>query len=578
MHDILIRGAVIVDGSGGPPIAGDVAITNGRIGDIGSVTGLSRRVIEADGLVVCPGFIDVHTHYDAQLLWDGTASPSNLHGVTTVIGGNCGFGLAPVDASSAAYLLPMLARVEGMPLESLEAGLDMEWTTFASYLSRLEGRIAVNAGFFVGHSTLRRFVMGERAQSFVTTPDDLRLMCDELRRAIEGGALGLSSSWSEAHNDQSGMPVPSRYAAAEELLKLAAVVGELPGTALEFIPTIKAAFDLDTVELMAQMSVDANRLLNWNLLGVRPGADETQSRAQKLAASDFATAMGGRVVALTLPEPMRMRLSLYTGVLFDALPNWAELFRMRVAERLVALQDPVVRRRLAQGAKEDGRAWLNWAEYRVADVGDSRFSNLVGRRIGDISVDRSVTPFDTLLDIAIADDLQTGFEAPLVGDDQQTWRDRLELWRDNRTLVGGSDAGAHLDMMQTFALTTRLLGEAVRDRALLPLEEAVALLTDHPSRLFGLAGRGRLSAGNFADVVVFDPATIGPGQASFRYDLPGGGGRLYAGANGIHHVLVNGVETVSHGVDTGLRPGSVLRSGVDTKTVYATAPSTATRA
>jgi N-acyl-D-aspartate/D-glutamate deacylase len=568
MLDLLLRDGVVIDGTGSPGRRANVGVQDGRVVAVGEVDERAAHTVDCDGLTVAPGFIDPHTHYDAQIMWDPAVTPSSLHGITTVLGGNCGFTIAPMDAPHGDYLIPMLARVEGMPPEALLAGLDLEWKSFGSWLDRLDGNVSVNAGFLCGHSVLRRLVMGEAAVGEAATPDQIAAMVALLHESLADGALGFSSSTGQAHLDHLGSPVPSRFATRDEMLALCGALADHEGTWLEFIPSIEREFTDDECELMADMSVAAGgRALNWNLLGVSAGDDARRLRETKLRASDIARERGGRVVALTLPVPSGLRLTFATGFLLDTLPDWREIMHKPAAEKLRLLGEPGVRRHLATSARRDGpRAWNNWPECTISDVGDPRLGRYVGRRVGDIASEQGVDPFDALLDIVVDDKLATGIEIPIAGNDDESWRERVEVFRDPRTLVGGSDAGAHLDMMKTFACTTQLL-EAASTRDVMPLEEAVQLITDAPARLFGLRDRGRLEKGYCADVTVFDPAGIRRGPVQMRADLPGGAQRLTADAEGIHHVYVNGVEIVHDRELTGNTPGTVLRSGRDTDTV-----------
>lgn len=567
MLDVKIAGGNVVDGSGAARRGADVGIRDGRVVAIGDVDEVAARTIDADGLVVAPGFVDIHTHYDAQAFWDPALTPSPLHGVTTVIGGNCGFTIAPLAASEADYLMRMLARVEGMPLESLAAGVPWDWQSFGEYLDRLDGTLAVNAGFLVGHSALRRVVMGERSHE-PATDDDVVVMSRMLGDSLAAGGLGFSSSQAPTHNDGDGDPVPSRAATREELVELSRVVRDFPGTTLEFIPTV-GPFSDEHIERMAAMSSAANRPLNWNVLVVGGGADTY--RAQ-LEASDRAAEQGGRVLALTVPCVMQLHLNFRSGFLFDALPDWGPTMALPDDEKLRALADPEVRRRLRESAESDTglfRAMLRWDRLEIGETFAPENEGLAGRTVGDIAASRGTDPFDTLLDVVIADDLRTVLMPPARGDDPESWRLRAQTWRDPRVVVGASDAGAHLDMLSTFSYSTSLLA-ASREHDLVPLEEAVHLLTDVQARLYGLRQRGRLVEGWGADVVVFDERRVGPGPVHTRYDLPAGAGRLYADADGIEHVLVNGTEIVDGGKLTGDRPGALLRSGQDTDTVEVT--------
>jgi N-acyl-D-aspartate/D-glutamate deacylase len=564
MLDSKIVGGDVIDGTGGPRRRADIGIRDGRVVTLGDVAEDATRTIDASGRVVAPGFVDIHTHYDAQAFWDPALTPSPLHGVTTVVGGNCGFTIAPLEMTQADYLMRMLARVEGMPLESLAAGVPWDWRTFGEYLDRLDGTLAVNAGFLVGHSAIRRVVMGDRA-SEVAIDRDVDAMGRLLGDSLAAGGLGFSSSQAPTHNDGDGNPVPSRAATRDELLALCRVVRNHPGTTLEFIPTVGPFAD-EHVELMTDMSLAANRPLNWNVLVVGAGSD---SYKQQLGASDRAEERGARVLALTVPVVMQLHLNFRSGFIFDALPGWGPTMALPPEEKVRALADPATRKRLREGAESDSglfRAMLQWDRLRIGETFAPENEGLTGRTVGDVARERGGDPFEVLLDVAVADELRTVILPPATGDDAESWRLRAAVWRDPRAVVGASDAGAHLDMLATFMYTTSLLA-AARRHELLSLEEAVRLLTDVPARLYGLRDRGRLVEGSSADVVVFDAARVAPGPVHTRNDLPAGAGRLYAEAEGIDHVLVNGVEVVRERRVTGERPGTLLRSGRDTDTV-----------
>jgi N-acyl-D-aspartate/D-glutamate deacylase len=568
--DLVIRDAQIVDGTGMPARHGDVGVSNGRITAVGEVAESAAKTVDAQGLTLAPGFVDLHTHYDAQLFWDPTASPSVQHGVTTVFGGNCGFTLAPAAEEQHDYLTRMLARVEGMPLEALQAGLDWGWASFGDWLDRLEGRIAVNAGFLVGHSAIRLAAMGSDAVGGQASPAHIEKMVGVLHDALDAGALGLSTSQSPTHNDGSGQPVPSRSASRDELVSLAAGLRDHPGTTLEaIIPGCLSGFTDDDIALLTDMSVAADRPLNWNLLAVtaaNPDGHRNQLRAGKIAAE-----RGGRVVALTLPQAMKIRLSFLSGFVLDGLPGWRDTMHLPVPERLAVLADPDIRRHLAQGAssKEAGmlRGLAQWDRLILVETFADENADATGRSVGEVAAARGGEPFDTLLDIVIADQLRTGLSPPMGGDDAADWQLRAEVWRHPGAVIGGSDAGAHLDMMCGAIYTTALLGRGVREHQVVTLEEAVRLITDVPARFYGLTERGRIVPGWHADLVLFDPATVGHGPERTRYDLPSGAPRLVADAYGIASVLVAGIEVCRDGRATGALPGTVLRSGRDTQTV-----------
>ncbi|MDH4147667.1 MAG: amidohydrolase family protein, partial [Acidimicrobiia bacterium] len=511
MLDCVIRGGTVIDGTGAPGRLADVAIKDGKIVRIGTVTEEAAQVIDATGKLVTPGFIDVHTHYDAQAFWDTTLSPSPLHGITTVIAGNCGFTIAPLVPEHGDYMMRMLARVEGMPLQSLQQGVPWgEWSSFGQFLDRLDGTLSVNAGFMVGHSAIRRQVMAERSIGNLATDDELEAMKNLLRESIAAGGMGFSSTWATTHNDPWGNPVPSRHASEDEMVALSSVAGEFDGTSLEFIPAV-GRFKPDVIDLVARMSAGANRPLNWNLIAPSTSPQQMAVMENNLGASDYAKAHGGKVLALTVPCPIESRLSFETGFVLDALPGWAEPMTAPIPERMAQLADPNRRRELDELAQGPSpmRGVAKWHKLTVGEVFTEENQQYLGRTIAEIAEDEGKTTFDALCDIVLTDDLRTGLRQPTRGDDDDTWELRVKVWRDERTLLGGSDAGAHLDLLATFNSTSAMLGKAVRERNLLSWEEAVHHISDVPAQTYGMKLRGRLAEGYHADVCVIDPTRVG---------------------------------------------------------------------
>lgn len=571
MLDLLIKGATVVDGTGSPGRLADVGVREGRIVTIADgIDEEATEVVDAAGLILAPGFVDPHTHYDAQLFWDPYATPSNLHGITTIIAGNCGFTLAPIDPDDADWIRRMMAQVEGMPLPALENGIDWNWRTFAEYLDRLDGGIGVNAAFLVGHTALRRKVMGKEGTGNEATPEQIEEMKDELRTAIQAGGIGFSSSLAFTHSDGDGEPVPSRSASREEVLALCEVVSEFPGTTLEtIVDGCINGFTQDEIEYMTEMSRLGQRPINWNVLTV--DSREPERYEGQLRASEYAEANGGRIVALTMPILVGMNMNFATHCALFLMPGWGEILRLPLEEKKAKLRDPEVRAYMKERAASDEagglRRLIDWGKYLIGDTWTDENKPLEGRLVADIAAERGQDDFDTLLDIALVDDFRTVLWPLAPEDDDESWRMRAELWESGRAMIGGSDAGAHLDRMCGSPYPTIFLGDCLRGRKLVPVEEAVRLITDAPARLFGLTGRGRIEVGGHADLVLFDPDTIGAGPIRTVHDLPGDGARLTAEAQGVKAVYVAGTAIARDNEMTGALPGRILRSGKDTETV-----------
>jgi N-acyl-D-aspartate/D-glutamate deacylase len=570
MLDYVIRSGTVIDGTGGPAREADVGISDGRVVALGAVSEPGATEFDATGLMVVPGVVDPHTHYDAQLFWDPSASPSNLHGVTTVIGGNCGFTLAPIKPEDADYIRRMMAKVEGMPLAALEQGVPWTWSTFGEYLGALEGNLGVNAGFLVGHCALRRKVMGAARADEVATDAEIAAMRALLAESLAAGGLGFSSSQSRTHSDGDNRPITSRYADRREMLAFCAEVAAHEGTTLEYITNgCLDAFSEEEVDLMTTMSTTARRPLNWNVLTV--DARSADRIEHQLAASSAAAAAGGQIVALTMPTLVPMNMSFRTHCALFLIPGWGDVMGLPLEERMAQLADPAVRSLLDERAraKEAGvfRGLAHWGTYIIGDTYAPANDGCAGRVVDDIAAERGTSAFDTLLDIVLADDLRTVLWPNTDDGDETTWTMRAEIWRDPRAMVGGSDAGAHLDRMCGSNYPTAFLADCLRGRRLVPVEAAVHMLTGQPAQLFGLRRRGLVAEDYAADLFIFDPASVGSEPARLVHDLPGDAPRLIAASVGVVRVMVNGVETVRYGAPTGAVPGSLLHSGRDTASV-----------
>ncbi|HWS46632.1 MAG TPA: amidohydrolase family protein [Acidimicrobiia bacterium] len=570
MLDTVIKGGRVVDGTGAPARTADIGIRDGRVVEIGRIGDDAAETIDATDLVVAPGFVDPHTHYDAQLFWDPAATPSNLHGVTSMIAGNCGFTLAPLEPGDADYLRRMMAKVEGMPLGALETGVQWSWRSFADYLAALDGHVGMNVGFLVGHCALRRNVMGADAVGNEATPEQLDAMVRLLSESIAAGGLGFSTTLSFTHSDGDGQPVASRWASNDEVLALCRAVSDHEGTTLEYVTSgCLRGFSDEEVEQMAAMTLAGRRPLNWNVLTI--DAREPQRYHDQVAACEHARAQGGTAIALTMPTLVEMNMSFRNYCALFMLPGWSDVMNLPVPERIAKLRDPAVRQWMNERAHSPEAGVFSrlasWGRYQIGDTYSPANEGLKGRVVADLAERANRGTFDTLVDLVINDELRT-ILWPLPSDnDLKSWQMRAEAWEHPLVMIGGSDAGAHLDRMCGAPYTTSFLADTLRGRQLVSLEHCVQLMTQAPAQLFGLRDRGEVREGFHADLVLFDPATVATGDVRLIDDLPGGTSRLFADAIGVQRVLVNGTTIVDGGRDTGARPGTVLRSGRDTCTV-----------
>jgi len=570
MLDTLIRGGTVVDGTGAPARQADVGIRDGRVVEVGTIRDDAKETVDAGGLVVAPGFVDPHTHYDAQLFWDPAATPSNLHGVTSMIAGNCGFTLAPIAPEDADYLRKMMAKVEGMPLPALESGVPWSWRSFGEYLDAVDGRVGLNVGFLVGHCALRRNVMGKDAIGNVASAEQLTKMVRLLEESIAAGGLGFSTTLSFTHSDGDGEPVGSRWASGDEVLELCRAVSNHEGTTLEYVTSgCLRGFTDEEVDQMAAMTLAGRRPLNWNVLTI--DSREPQRYHDQVGACEHARDQGGTAIALTMPTLVEMNMSFRNYCALFMLPGWSEVMSLPVPERIAKLRDPSVRQWMNERARSPEAGVFarlaSWGRYQIGDTYSTANEGLKGKVVAELAERQNRGTFDTLLDLVINDELRT-ILWPLPSDsDLKSWQMRAEAWDHPLVLIGGSDAGAHLDRMCGAPYTTSFLADTLRGRQLISLERCVQLMTQAPARLFGLRDRGELREGFHADVVVFDPDTVATDEVKLVSDLPGGSARLFADAIGVQKVLVNGTTIVSDGVQSGALPGKVLRSGRDTYTV-----------
>jgi N-acyl-D-aspartate/D-glutamate deacylase len=555
--DLVIRGGTVVDGTGAPGRRADVAVTDGVISGIGE--GLDgTRELDASGQVVTPGFIDIHSHYDAQVFWDPALTPSSFHGVTSVVAGNCGFSIAPCRPEHRELLARTLQHVEDMDLATLEAGIPWDFETFPQYLDSVARHgTALNYGVYVGHTATRLWVMGEEGyEREVPTDAELAAMQEVVREAMEAGAMGFATSSSATHNGDGGRPVPSRLADRAELEALLAPLRETGKGVAALLPGEKIKH-ADVHEIQAAVG----RPLTWTALLTIKGFPWHEDI---IKANDEAREHGGQVWPQISVRPLVFQMNLREPFTFNMAPAFAALMAEPDAVRMEKYADPEWRR-LAQ-ADLDNKAFLrpNWDALEVAE--SSAHPELIDRRVVDIAAERGCTPLDVMLDTSLDEHLETRFRSTLANNDPDAiaWL----LQRDG-VLLGLADSGAHVSQLCDACLPTDLLGNWVREKEVISLERAVNKLTGEPARVFGLdtpdGGRGVLREGMAADVTVFDPDTVAPGPLRRIRDFPADGERLTADApSGMTHTLVNGVPIRVDGEPdpeaADLRPGRVLRS------------------
>jgi N-acyl-D-amino-acid deacylase len=551
-YDVVIRGGTVVDVTGAPAFAGDIAIEGGRIVAVGLADGPAERTIDATGHIVAPGFIDAHTHYDGQLLWDPTANPSTAHGITTILTGNCGYTLAPVRAEDQDYLVGLFAAAEEIPKAALQRFAPLEWETFPEYLDWMDGRLGVNVLTQVGHSAVRRYVMGADALERAATPDEVNAMAQLVEDAIAAGAAGLSSSQAPHQRGELGEHIPSFHADAAETRALAEAVRRKDGRLLSINPASKrSGIDEADQALLSELAEVSGAVVSWNDFGMgTPNGDAV------LEFMEAELARGREIYAVARCQRAETRFTLKKlSAVFATSEAWIDLSKLDPADKLTALADPTWRSKLAE-FWGTAKFMVNVSVEKGA-TDDTRA--LEGRLLVDVAEERHTTPAEVMFDVAIADGLETYFRISGPVDLDET---RLErILKSPATLVGISDGGAHL---QTFAggdYTSYFLAHWVREKEAFTLEEGVAALTSRVAEFLGLADRGTLEVGKAADVVVFDAATVEPLALQTLDDIPGGGTRMTKAAQGIPWVLVNGDPVVEDGKATTAVPGAVLRRG-----------------
>jgi N-acyl-D-aspartate/D-glutamate deacylase len=553
-YDLLIRNGTVVDGTGRPGRRADVAVHDGKIAEIGRLRLGAKRVIDASDLVVAPGFIDPHTHYDAQICWDPEITPSSWHGVTSVIMGNCGVGIAPCRAASREVAMRDLVNVEAIPYDVLDKGITWDWETFPQYLAAARRRRpALNLGFLAPLTPFRHYVMGEDSMERAATPEETGRIKGLLKEAVVAGALGFSTTALTQHIGHRGRPLACRNASREEMKAYCNALKELAAGTIEIAltPRVSVVSDED-YDLLDFMLTESGRPVTFLALLERDDMPEAcvQSRRR------IEPLIGRGAVPQTCPRPLTREVSLRNPFSFASFDSWAPVFNKTAAEQAAIYRDPSFRNAFREELRQPRVFSGNWQRMSVNRVVAPRLKAWEGRTIAEIAKERGKDGVDAFLDIALEDDLESEFTLLFlnVADDRVA-----ALLKDPHTLLALGDGGAHVDLMCDAGYCTYLLGKWVRGKELMSLEHAVHRLTAQPADLFGIRDRGRLFAGLAADLVIFDPRTVGsPERPVRRQDLPGGGKRFVMPSSGIAWTIVNGDVTYAEGVMTGARAGQLL--------------------
>ncbi len=552
-YDLVIRGGRVVDGSGLPSYVADVGVKDGKVVEVGKLKDGAAKSIDASGLAVSPGFIDHHTHLDAQMLWDpyGTCEPQ--HGVTSVVMGNCALSLAPVRSGIEDALVKSFVRVEAIPRSALELGVKWNWHSYGEYLDNLEGKVGINVGGLVGHIAVRHHAMGEEAVERKATGAEVQKMRGLVLDAMEGGALGMSTNRNDRHMREDGKPVASRLADDEEFFALCDVLADRNAGVIE---TILGRNKVEHFQWYHELAKRTQRPILWQSLQHR-WAEPNLWREQLNAVEPIFKA-GYQAYGLSHTVPLVRHFALKECQIFDEFPTWKNLMFLPVEVRKQAFADADTRKKL-QAELDDSRPTnfhKRWDIPKVEKVVKPENQKYVGKTIAELGAMRNQAPLDAFLDLALEENLETVFWNANNGGD---WDAMGEILRSPYVLIGTSDAGAHVLFGADFGYGTILLGLWVRERQVMTLEQAIYKLTFHPASIFGLQGRGLLRPGYAADMAIFDPKTVHAEEPEWANDFPGGTKRMVQRSIGMHYTIVNGTVINDHGRMTGDLPGQVIR-------------------
>ena len=556
-YDLLVKNGTVVDGTGSPRRVADVAIKGDSIAEIGKIRDGAVKIIDADGLIVAPGFVDPHTHYDAQICWDPQITSSSWHGVTSVVMGNCGVGLAPCRPQAHDIAALDLVNVEAIPYEVLKLGITWDWESFPDYLEAARRRgSSINLGFLAPLTPFRHYVMGEESMERAATAQETEKIALLLREAVAAGALGFSHTTGVQHVGYKGRPLACRLAGRSELGAYAHVLRTLGKGVIEITLTQNFGHIQDhELDLLKFLLDESGRRVTW--LAIFDLEDKPTASAETLQRSEALIARGA-IPQMTC-RPLIAEIEFKSGMAFSLMRAWQPAVGQPPEKLKQLYADPEFRSAVV-GEMSRGVLRRNWKRVEVCEVGKPELQSLVGQTVAQIALNRGREgqEFETMLDLAIEDDLNISFAQSVFNTNEA----RLaQLINDPRPMIGLSDAGAHVSLLCDAGYCTYLLGHWVRELNAITLEYAVKRITSEPADFFGLKGRGRLRVGNNADIAIFDPDTVGSARrGTLTGDLPGGGKRLVMPATGVIHTLVNGVPVYENGRYTGATPGGVLSS------------------
>ena len=559
MYDLIIRNARIVDGLGNPEFIGDVAVAGDTIVEVGQLaTTEAKQQIDANGLVLCPGFVDPHTHYDAQVAWDRLMSCSPEHGVTTAVIGNCGVGTAPVNQSMREFLMWDLVNVEGIPYEDMKQGISWDWETFGDYMDVLDrGGLGMNVVSLLAMTPLRHYVMGEASMDRAANSTEIDRMAGIFGEAMAQGAFGFSTTVIGVHVGYQGKPVACRNASNDEYLALCQELKKLGRGSIELALKLTGDVGDDERELLRLLVEESGRPVTW--LAVVNQAEKPDSYLERMDSIEDLIGWD-KAVPQTTCRPLRFQLDLANPYILGVFPTWQPVMQMDREQKIACYQDPAFRQSFRDDLVNIPAFGSNvWSRFYILDGVSKQAKELAGRgcSIADVANERDMDPMDCFCEIALEDDLKTTFDLEALNYDAA---DTIPLVQDKRLMIGLSDGGAHLNMLCDAGYSTHMLQRWVRETGALTLEEGVRRLTSEPADFFGIHNRGRIAKGCKADLVLLDPDTVGCGDKEVLHDLPSGGKRFVTRATGIEATFVNGQMLYKNGEHVGGLPGKVLRS------------------